>query len=297
MSFLASATSISYHLSNFQGYAMTEQSILSFITQALNEDLGRGDLYAQFAPTKSVRAYVLAKDDGIFSGEVYLKALVAHFGLKLIESLKDSQPFSKGTHIAYIEGDYLAILQVERVLLNILAHSSGIATLTHSYTNLIKDIPIKLLDTRKTRPLLRELEKYSVCNGGGANHRFGLDSMLMLKDTHLAHIEDLQALISNARKRLPFMCPIEVECENIDKVKEAISAGADVIMCDNMNIAQIQEVVAYRNTYAPHIMLEASGNINLTNIREYALSGVDAISVGSLIHQAQWLDLSLKIEN
>ena len=178
-----------------------------------------------------------------------------------------------------------------------MAHSSGIATLTHSYTNLIKDIPIKLLDTRKTRPLLRELEKYSVCNGGGANHRFGLDSMLMLKDTHLAHIEDLQALISNARKRLPFMCPIEVECENIDKVKEAISAGADVIMCDNMNIAQIQEVVAYRNTYAPHIMLEASGNINLTNIREYALSGVDAISVGSLIHQAQWLDLSLKIEN
>ena len=276
---------------------MTKQSILSFITQAINEDLGRGDLYALCAPKKNAKAYVLAKEEGIFSGEIYLQALIAHFGLKLINSLKDGDSFYKGAHLVHIEGDYVAILQLERVLLNILAHSSGIATLTHHYVNLIQDLPVKLLDTRKTRPLLRELEKYSIRNGGAHNHRFGLDSMLMLKDTHLAHIEDLQALISTARERLPFMCPIEVECESFAAAKEAISAGADVIMCDNMGIEEIQKVVSYRNANARHIMLEASGNINLSNIREYALSGVDAISVGSLIHQAQWLDLSLKIES
>lgn len=276
---------------------MTKQSILSFITQAINEDLGRGDLYALCAPKKNAKAYVLAKEEGIFSGEIYLQALIAHFGLKLINSLKDGDSFHKGAHLVHIEGDYVAILQLERVLLNILAHSSGIATLTHHYVNLIQDLPVKLLDTRKTRPLLRELEKYSIRNGGAHNHRFGLDSMLMLKDTHLAHIEDLQALISTARERLPFMCPIEVECESFAAAKEAISAGADVIMCDNMSIEEIQKVVSYRNANARHIMLEASGNINLSNIREYVLSGVDAISVGSLIHQAQWLDLSLKIES
>ena len=280
-----------------QRYVMTAQSVLRFITDSLSEDLGRGDLYELCTPTKNAKAYILAKEEGIFSGEVYLRALIEYFNLTLIDSYKDSESFEKGAYLAKIEGDYIKILQVERVLLNILAHSSGIATLTHRYIEAIKDTSVKLLDSRKTRPLLRELEKYSVRNGGAHNHRFGLDTMLMLKDTHLAHIGDLKEVISTAMERLPFMCPIEVECENLDRAKEAINAGVDVIMCDNMNIAQIQEVVAYRNANAPHITLEASGNISLSNIREYALSGVEAISIGSLIHQAQWLDLSLKIES
>lgn len=274
---------------------MSKDSILGLITQAINEDIGRGDLYALIGTSQQAKAYILAKEDGVFSGEVYLKALVAHFGLTLHSSYSDGETFQKGAHLCHIEGDNISILQCERVLLNILAHSSGIATLTREYVSLIADLPIKLLDTRKTRPLLRELEKYSVRNGGAGNHRFGLDSMLMLKDTHLAHIGDLKAIISTARERLPFMCPIEVECENLDSVKIAIEAGADVIMCDNMNLAQIKEVVSYRNVYSPHTVLEVSGNIHLKNIREYAQSGVDAISVGSLIHQARWLDMSLKM--
>lgn len=276
---------------------MTRHSIKTFIIQAIEEDLGRGDLYALFAPSKNVEAYVLAKQNGIFSGEMYLKALVEYFNITLKDSYKDGESFRSGESICSIYGNYVEILQIERVLLNILAHSSGIATLTKSYIEAIGDIPVKLLDTRKTRPLLRELEKYSVRNGGAYNHRFGLDTMLMLKDTHLAQIQNLQEIISIARSKLPFMCPIEVECDNLALAKDAISAGADVIMCDNMSVADIKKVVDYRNINASNIIIEVSGNINLNNIREYALSGVDAISVGSLIHQAKWIDLSLKIIN
>lgn len=275
---------------------MSEHSIVFFITQAICEDLGRGDMYALCAKTQHVKAYIVAKQDGIFSGEVYLKALMEYFALQYSSPYTDGVAFAKGAHLCHIEGDYIKILQCERVLLNILAHSSGIATLTHSYVQAVKDIPIKLLDTRKTRPLLRELEKYSIRNGGGSNHRFGLDSMLMLKDTHLAYIDDLEGIISTARERLPFMCPIEVECESFESAKKAMKAGANAIMCDNMSVCEIKEVVKYRNTYAPHIILEASGNITLQNIREYALSGVNAISIGALIHQAQWIDLSLKMQ-
>ncbi len=276
---------------------MTRHSIKTFIIQAIEEDLGRGDLYALFAPSKNVEAYVLAKQNGVFSGEMYLKTLVEHFNITLRDSYKDGESFKNGESICSIYGNYVEILQIERVLLNILAHSSGIATLTKSYIEAISDIPVKLLDTRKTRPLLRELEKYSVRNGGAYNHRFGLDTMLMLKDTHLAQIQNLQEIISIARSRLPFMCPIEVECDNLALAKDAISAGADVIMCDNMSLADIKKVVDYRNANASNIIIEVSGNINLNNIREYALSGIDAISVGSLIHQAKWIDLSLKIIN
>lgn len=274
---------------------MTQYHIQQFITQALQEDLGRGDLYALIAQDKNAKAYILAKQDGVFSGFVYLQELARHFDVKILDSHNDGDRFKKGTHLCVLSGSHIALLQMERVLLNILAHSSGIATLTYAYTSKISNLPIKLLDTRKTRPLLRELEKYSVINGGGSNHRFGLDSMLMLKDTHLAHIADLQRVISNARNRLPFMCPIEVECESLESAMKAMEAGADVVMCDNMSIDEIKEVVAYRNVSARHIKLEASGNISLENIVEYAQSGVDAISVGSLIHQARWLDLSFKI--
>ena len=270
--------------------------IRDFVKEAVAEDLGRGDLYALLVDSpRHARAHIIAKQGGVFSGAMYLAALAEHFSLTLKGCLSDSESFAKGAVLCEIEGEDVALLQFERVALNILAHSSGIATLVASYMRELEGLDIRLLDTRKTRPLLRELEKYSVRNGGGCNHRFGLDSMLMLKDTHLAHIGDLRGIISTARRRVPFMCPIEVECESLARVKEAIEAGADVVMCDNMSVEEISEVVSYRNAHAPHITLEASGNITRENIRIYAQSGVDAISVGSLIHQATWLDLSMKM--
>lgn len=270
--------------------------IENFIIQALEEDLGRGDLYALVADDIQANARVVAKESGIFSGKLYLDALIKRFDVELAQSLDDGVRFCKGDVLCELRGWHIALLQLERVLLNILSHSSGIATLTAQYVDCLSGMPVRLLDTRKTRPLLREFEKYSVRNGGGYNHRFGLDSLLMLKDTHLSKITDLKAFIARARVKMPFMTQIEVECENLMQVEKAIESGVDVIMCDNMSVDQVREVVAYRNANAPHIILEASGNMGLENIGLYASSGVDAISVGGIIHQAKWIDLSMKID-
>lgn len=267
----------------------------NFVAQALSEDMGRGDLYALIANDTCAYAHIIAKDIGVFSGACYVESVVRLNSLSLDFCLADGVAFEKGDILCKLSGSHITLLQIERVLLNILAHSSGIATLCAQYVQEVKDFSVKILDTRKTRPLLRNLEKYSIRNGGAHNHRFGLDTMLMLKDTHLAYIGDLQRVISTARSKLPFMCPIEVECESFERAIEAIKAGADVIMCDNMNPQEISQVVAYRDSIAAHICIEASGNITLENIRAYAQSGVDAISIGSLIHQARWLDISMKI--
>jgi nicotinate-nucleotide pyrophosphorylase (carboxylating) len=175
-------------------------------------------------------------------------------------------------------------------------HASSIATLTAQYVEAIKDTGVKLLDTRKTRPLLREFEKYAVRCGGGLNHRMGLDDCLMLKDTHLKTIDDLDLFMQEVRQKIPFTSKVEIECESMEMVKRAMHAGADIVMCDNMSEEETREVVAYRNANYPHILLEASGNVTLDTIAQIAETGVDAISSGSIIHQANWIDLSMKVE-
>jgi nicotinate-nucleotide pyrophosphorylase (carboxylating) len=142
---------------------------------------------------------------------------------------------------------------------------------------------------------LRIFEKYAIRCGGGNNHRMGLDDCLMLKDTHLQTINDLKSFIQEAREKIPFTCKIEIECEDVDFAKFAMQCGADIVMCDNMSHEAIAAVVAYKNSDFPHVLLEASGNITKDNIIQYAQTGVDAISSGSLIHHATWLDFSMKI--
>jgi nicotinate-nucleotide pyrophosphorylase (carboxylating) len=175
-------------------------------------------------------------------------------------------------------------------------HASSIATLTNKYVKALEGTGVKLLDTRKTRPMLRIFEKYAVRCGGGINHRMGLDDALMLKDTHLATIDDLKEYINEARKNIPFTTAIEIESETLEMAKKAMELGADIVMCDNMNIEEMREVVTFRNEKYSHVLVEASGNITLETIKNVATSGVDAISTGSLIHQANWIDLSMKIE-
>ena len=268
----------------------------TFLKALVSEDVGRGDLFSRISTGKSIRAYIIAKSDGVLAGREYIDAFAKMYQLSLEWNISDGSHFKKGDKLLFISGDSKTILSLERSMLDIVLHASSIATLTASYVNAIKDTGVKLLDTRKTRPLLREFEKYAVRCGGGINHRMGLDDCLMLKDTHLQTIDDLEAFMQEVRQKIPFTSKVEIECESLEMVKKAMQAGADIIMCDNMSLDETQKVVEYRNENYPHILLEASGNVTLKTIREIAATGVDAISSGSIVHQANWIDLSMKVE-
>ncbi|MCF6331624.1 MAG: carboxylating nicotinate-nucleotide diphosphorylase [Sulfurimonas sp.] len=269
--------------------------IKEFVKNALYEDVGRGDLYALVEPSVDAKADIIAKCDGILAGQIYLDALCEQEGLDIVWGKKDGESFAAGDILATLCGNSHRVLKTERTLLNMLLHASSIATLTNKYAKIIEPYDVVLLDTRKTRPLLRVFEKYATKIGGAVNHRMGLDDSLMIKDTHLKTIKDLKRYIKKARKQIPFTCKIEVEAETLSIAKEAFEAGADIVMCDNMSPKEVNEVVRYRNENFSHILLEASGNISLKTIESYASTGVDAISSGALIHQASWIDLSMKM--
>jgi len=269
----------------------------TFLKALVAEDVGRGDLFSRISDSKEIRAYIIAKSDGVFAGREYVEVLAKMYDLTLIWEVRDGDSFQKGKKLLFVTGDSKTILSLERSILDMVLHASSIATLTAQYVEAIKETGVKLLDTRKTRPLLREFEKYAVRCGGGINHRMGLDDCLMLKDTHLQTIDDLDAFMKEVRQKIPFTSKVEIECENLEMVKRAMKAGADIVMCDNMSLGETKEVVAFRNENYPHILLEASGNVTLDTIASIATTGVDAISSGSVIHQANWIDLSMKVED
>ena len=270
--------------------------IETFVREALAEDVGRGDLYALVEPSVNASAKIIAKSDGVVAGVKYINILAKVESFEVVWLKKDGEKFCKGDVLATIQADSHTLLRVERTLLDMLLHASSIATLTSKYVQLIAPYGVKLLDTRKTRPLLRVFEKYATRTGGAVNHRMGLDDSLMIKDTHLKTIKNLKSYIQEARKKIPFTAKIEVEAETFELAKLAFEAECDIVMCDNMTPEQIQEIVRFRDANFPHILLEASGNISLETIESYAKSGVDAISSGSLIHQANWIDLSMKLD-
>ena len=270
--------------------------IEEFVREALAEDVGRGDLYALVELAIPASAKIIAKSDGIVAGVKYIDVLASQEGFEITWLKRDSESFVVGDILATINADSHTLLRCERTILDMLLHASSIATLTNKYVKLIEPFGVKLLDTRKTRPLLRVFEKYATRTGGAVNHRMGLDDSLMIKDTHLKTIKDLKAYILNARKKIPFTAKIEVEAETFEIAKMAFEAECDIVMCDNMTPNEIRAIVIYRDENHPHILLEASGNISLETIESYAKSGVDAISSGSLIHQANWIDLSMKMD-
>lgn len=269
--------------------------IEQFIREVLAEDVGRGDLYARVSDAVPASAKIIAKSDGILAGEEYLRVLSDLEKFTITWHKYDGQTFTKGDMLMELIGDSHTLLRIERTLLNMLLHASSIASLTRSYVDLVAPYGTKLLDTRKTRPMLRNFEKYATRIGGATNHRMGLDDALMLKDTHLKTIEDLGIFMAEARQKIPFTSKIEIEAEDFEMAKKAMEVGADIVMCDNMNPQQLLEVVAYKQEHYPNVLLEASGNISLSSIESYARTGVDAISTGSLIHQAAWIDISMKM--
>lgn len=269
--------------------------IKKFVKKTLAEDMGRGDLYAQVMPSTDESGYIVAKSDGVLAGVIYVDALAQIESFEIRWFKNDGETFKKGEKLASFEGSSHTLLRSERTMLNILHHASGIAGLTRQYVDLIADYDVLLLDTRKTRPQLRQFEKYATRVGGGTNHRMGLDDALMLKDTHLKTIENLKAYVKEARKKIPFTTTIEIEAESITIAKLAMDAGADIVMCDNMSCEEMQDVVSLRNEKHPKVRIEASGNVSLKSIVNIAKTGVDAISTGSTIHQATWPDLSMKM--
>jgi len=270
--------------------------IKAFVEEALAEDVGRGDLYALVAKPIAASAKIIAKSEGVLSGQVYADALCEMESFEIIWHKRDGGHFSKGDVIAEIKGSSHTLLRIERTLLNMLLHASSISTYTNSFVQLIAPYGTKLLDTRKTRPKLRVFEKYATRLGGAVNHRLGLDDCLMIKDTHLKTIDDIDAFMKEARKLIPFTSKIEIEAESFEQAKSFMAAGADIVMCDNMTPQQLSEVVVYKQEHYPDVLLEASGNISLETIESYAKTGVDAISSGALIHQSKWIDLSMKMD-
>ncbi len=274
------------NLMNFQ--------IIDFLKEVLKEDIGRGDLARDIIPNKIINARVIAKSEGVIAGIEYIKNFSYLADVKFDFNFDDGDLYKNGDVIFILSGSAKDILSIERSLLNILQHASGIASNAYEFTKRVKKL--KILDTRKTRPLLRNFEKYASKCGGVTNHRLGLDDCLMLKDTHLATFKSIKEAIEISRANIPFTTKIEVEAETLTQAKEAMEAGADIVMCDNMDFETIKKVVEFRNKNYPKTLLEASGNITLENLKNYEDLGVDAISSGAIIHQATFKDFSMKIK-
>jgi nicotinate-nucleotide pyrophosphorylase (carboxylating) len=208
---------------------------------------------------------------------------------------KDGVKVKKGDVLAKITGSTRSLLMTERVALNLLQRLSGIATLTHKFVECIKGFKTKITDTRKTTPGLRFFEKYAVRVGGGCNHRFGLFDGVLIKDNHIKAVGGVSRAVKLAQKRTHHLSKIEIEVKNIKEVKEALSAGTDIIMLDNMPIDKIKKAVDVIRSQNPHIIIEASGNIKLENVRAIAATGVDLISIGALTYSAPAVDISMEI--
>lgn len=269
------------------------------IQTAMAEDLGQGDhsTLAVIPADARGKAVLKIKQDGILAGvEIAEKIFRYSEPAVVFQTLKkDGEPMKPGDIAFTVEASVSAILICERLVLNCMQRMSGIATLTHEYAEKIKDFSSKILDTRKTTPGFRLLEKEAVRIGGGMNHRFGLFDMMMLKDNHIDYCGGITKALENAFDYVQKYRPglrIEVEARTLQDVREVLASGkADRIMLDNFDPSLLTEALSI---IQKKIETEASGGINLQNIREYAATGVDFISIGALIHQAQSLDMSLK---
>lgn len=266
------------------------------IEQALAEDIGPGDVTTEATiPTGATsKATMLAKQDLVLAGIDVAREVFNQLNpvIEFAAFAKDGDRVSAGTELAKLSGNTRALLMGERVALNLLQHLSGIATLTAKYVEAVKGLPVQVLDTRKTIPGMRQLEKYAVRMGRGKNHRFGLYDGVLIKDNHIKAAGSITKAIEQARMKAHHLLKIEVETATLEEVKEALAAKADVIMLDNMRVETMREAVKRINHQA---LVEASGNVTLTTIRSIAETGVDFISCGSLTHSAPAADISMKI--
>lgn len=266
------------------------------LRRSLLEDVGNGDLTTELiVPAGAVtEAIIHSKESGVLAGifvaSRIFKIIDPH--VKFDALLADGDSLQPGDRIALVRGNARAVLTGERLALNFLQHLSGVATATRRLVRMIEGTGARLVDTRKTLPGLRALEKYAVRAGGGCNHRFGLYDGILIKDNHIKVAGGIREAVKRVRASSSHMVKVEVEVEDLEQVKEALDAGADIIMLDNMPVSLLREAV---KLVAGRVPLEASGGISQDNIREVAETGVDYISVGSITHSAPALDISMDV--
>lgn len=289
-----------------------QRNLQEIVKTAIDEDIGRGDLTSLAClEANPLTARIIAKSGGVLSGTA-----AARRTFEIIDSAndisfhrQDGERFSAGEEIALINGFNQTVLASERVALNFLGHLSGIATLTRSFVDAVAGTRARILDTRKTTPGLRLLEKQAVLHGGGLNHRFGLYDMVLIKDNHIAAAGSIGEAVRRFRDyvdtpefRLQFDCEaerllIEVEVESEAQLREAITAGIDRILLDNRSVEQLTALVTIARSLNPAVELEASGNVRLDTVHAIAGSGVDYISVGALTHSAPIVDFSMRVSS
>ena len=279
------------------------------LIQWLQEDIGRGDRSTQGLPNvdRVATATWIAKETGVVAALPIAKRVFELLNpeAKFQPLVAEGTACKSGQPIAEITADLATLLMGERTALNLAMRLSGIATATRTYVDCIADLPTQLVDTRKTTPGLRLLEKYATTVGGGINHRVGLDDAVMIKDNHIAAAGGITAAIEGIRQSMPYPLTIEVETESLEQVKEAIECHADIIMLDNMHPDLMRQAVTIirsrsvskRESVNSRIKIEASGNITIDTIRKVAETGVDYISTSAPITRSHWLDLSMRIIN
>jgi nicotinate-nucleotide pyrophosphorylase (carboxylating) len=287
---------------HFVRVELNHSEIRAAVKAALAEDIGGGDVttLATVPKTQTCKAVMRAREPLVVAGLEIAKAAFRRLSssVKIEYLVHDGTHVARGDNLLRVSGSARAILSAERVALNFVQHLSGIATLTAQFVAAVKNTRAQILDTRKTTPGWRRFEKYAVACGGGRNHRFGLFDMVLIKDNHLAALRTekpnpVAAAIQLARKKFPKL-KVEVEADTLGQVSQAVDAGADIILLDNMTPEQLRSAVKIAKG---HAKTEASGGVNLDTVRVIAASGVDFISVGALTHSARAVDIGLDFEN
>lgn len=273
----------------------TPASVIEFLRRAIEEDVGHGDITTNLLvpPENESRALFVAKGNFVLAGFPFAREVFSIIDASAVfrTFFDEGAKVRRGDVLAEVSGKTRVLLAGERVGLNILQRLSGIATLTAQFVDAVSGTKARIVDTRKTTPCMRFMEKYAVRVGGGTNHRFGLYDGILIKDNHIEEVGEISGAIRLAKSG-HHLARIEVEVEHLKELQEAMDSGADVVMLDNMSVQDMVEAV---RTAAGRVTIEASGNISLANVREVAETGVDLISVGALTHSAPAADISMKI--
>ncbi len=275
--------------------------IKKIIDRALDEDLGKGDVTTEalIPGDRQGTGLIVAKEEGILAGTGAAKQVFHQVDpeLKVEVLLEDGARVKAGSRIAKVSGSITSILKAERVALNFLQHLSGIASEANRYVEKVGGLPVRIMDTRKTTPGLRSLEKHAVKAGGGENHRMNLGDGILIKDNHLAALRsqglNIKDIITKAKRNAPQELTVEVEVGTVSEALEVVEAGADIVMLDNMSLEDMRKAV---KSIRGRALIEASGGITLDNVRAVAETGVDLISIGALTHSAEALDINLDLK-